>query len=36
MVRYYRDLVREGILRTVSVGFRAIDKDPLTKDADPH
>ena len=36
MVRYYRDLVREGILRTVSVGFRAIDKVPLTKDASPH
>src|SRR3954470_21971441 len=34
--QYLRDLVREGILRTVSVGFKATAKQPLTKDADPH
>src|SRR5580765_8569438 len=27
--QYVRDLVREGILRTVSVGFRALDKQLL-------
>jgi HK97 family phage prohead protease/HK97 family phage major capsid protein len=32
--QYIRDLVREGILRTVSVGFRALDKQLLTKDGD--
>jgi len=34
MAQYIRDLVREGILRTVSVGFQPIEKQPLTKDAD--
>jgi HK97 family phage major capsid protein/HK97 family phage prohead protease len=32
--QYLRDLVREGILRTVSVGFQPIAKEPLTKEAD--
>jgi HK97 family phage prohead protease/HK97 family phage major capsid protein len=34
--QYIRDLVREGILRTVSVGFRGLARQPLTKDADPN
>jgi HK97 family phage prohead protease/HK97 family phage major capsid protein len=34
MAHYIRDLVREGILRTVSVGFRPLESKPLTKDAD--
>src|SRR5580765_3452219 len=34
MKDYIRDLVREGILRTVSVGFRALQAEPLTKSAD--
>jgi HK97 family phage prohead protease/HK97 family phage major capsid protein len=34
--QYLRDLVREGILRTVSVGFKPTAKQPLHKDADPH
>jgi len=33
MAHYIRDLVREGILRTVSVGFRPVEKQPLTKEA---
>jgi len=36
MGQYIRDLVREGVLRTVSVGFQPIAKEPLTKDASPH
>jgi len=36
MGQYIRDLVREGVLRTVSVGFQPIAKEPLTKDANPH
>jgi HK97 family phage major capsid protein/HK97 family phage prohead protease len=36
MGSYIRDLVREGILRTVSVGFQPTAKQPLTKDAHPH
>jgi HK97 family phage prohead protease/HK97 family phage major capsid protein len=35
MGSYIRDLVREGILRTVSVGFQPVAKQPLTKEADP-
>ena len=35
MGNYIRDLVREGILRTVSVGFKPHEKRPLTKDASP-
>ena len=31
-----RKLRQQGHLRSVSVGFRAIDKQPLTKDADPY
>ena len=31
--QYVRDLVREGILRTVSVGFQPLEKQPLTKEA---
>ena len=34
MAQYIRDLVREGILRTVSVGFQPVARQPLTKDAD--
>jgi HK97 family phage major capsid protein len=34
MAQYIRDLVREGVLRTVSVGFQPEAKEPLTKDAD--
>ena len=33
MGSYIRDLVREGILRTVSVGFQPTAKQPLTKEA---
>jgi HK97 family phage major capsid protein/HK97 family phage prohead protease len=33
MAQYIRDLVREGILRTVSVGFAPIERQPLSKDA---
>jgi HK97 family phage major capsid protein/HK97 family phage prohead protease len=33
MGQYIRDLVREGILRTVSVGFAPVERQPLTKDA---
>src|SRR5262245_16091302 len=36
MAQYIRDLVREGILRTVSVGFQPIAKEPLTKEANIH
>src|SRR5262245_16770784 len=36
MGNYIRDLVREGILRTVSVGFQPIEKEPLTKEADKY
>lgn len=36
MGAYIRDLVREGILRTVSVGFKPTARQPLTKEADPH
>jgi HK97 family phage prohead protease/HK97 family phage major capsid protein len=35
MGQYIRDLVREGVLRTVSVGFQPVAKEPLTKDANP-
>jgi HK97 family phage major capsid protein/HK97 family phage prohead protease len=35
MAQYIRDLVREGILRTVSVGFQPLSRQPLTKEADP-
>src|SRR5580765_1358896 len=35
MAQYIRDLVREGILRTVSVGFQPLARQPLTKEADP-
>ena len=35
MAHYIRDLVREGILRTVSVGFQPLARQPLTKEADP-
>jgi HK97 family phage major capsid protein/HK97 family phage prohead protease len=31
--QYIRDLVRGGFLRTVSVGFRPLARQPLTKDA---
>jgi HK97 family phage prohead protease len=31
--RYIRDLVRGGFLRTVSVGFAPVERQPLTKDA---
>src|SRR4029077_17338641 len=33
MAQYIRDLVREGILRTVSVGFAPIERQPLSKGA---
>jgi HK97 family phage major capsid protein/HK97 family phage prohead protease len=33
MAQYIRDLVREGILRTVSVGFAPVERQPLSKDA---
>src|SRR4029077_16516382 len=33
MAQYIRDLVREGILRTVSVGFSPVERQPLSKDA---
>jgi HK97 family phage prohead protease len=36
MAQYIRDLVREKILRTVSVGFQPVAREPLTKDADKH
>lgn len=36
MGQYIRDLVREGVLRTVSVGFQPVAREPLTKDADKH
>ena len=36
MGQYIRDLVREGVLRTVSVGFQPVAREPLTKDADEH
>jgi HK97 family phage prohead protease/HK97 family phage major capsid protein len=32
-LNYIRDLVRQGILRTVSVGFRPLERQPLTKTA---
>jgi len=35
MGQYIRDLVREGVLRTVSVGFQPVARQPLTKEADP-
>ena len=35
MAQYIRDLVREGHLRTVSVGFQPLQRQPLTKEADP-
>lgn len=35
MAQYIRDLVNEGILRTVSVGFQPIESEPLEKSA-PH
>jgi HK97 family phage major capsid protein/HK97 family phage prohead protease len=31
--QYVRDLVREGHLRTVSVGFRPLERQPLSKEA---
>jgi len=34
MAQYVRDLVREGVLRTVSVGFQPVAREPLTKEAD--
>ena len=36
MGQYIRDLVREGVLRTVSVGFQPVAREPLTKEADKH
>jgi HK97 family phage prohead protease len=36
MGQYIRDLVREGVLRTVSVGFQPVAREPLTKDADKY
>jgi HK97 family phage prohead protease len=35
MGQYIRDLVREGVLRTVSVGFQPVAREPLTKEASP-
>jgi HK97 family phage prohead protease len=32
MAQYIRDLVREGVLRTVSVGFQPVSKEPLNKE----